>query len=159
MAIQPSSLNHRWTTPQKLFESLAAGTPVVASDLPGMAEIVEPAGAGLLADPTDPRDIAAKIRAILDAPAAERRALRERVSAAGREQFAWETQVVTLLRLYRELLGPDRAAQLRPSDQLSFHEAARPADRAADPADAAAGPAGRRRARPRGGCHGGAPGG
>ena len=37
MPIQPTTLNHRLTTPNKLFEALAAGVPVVASDLPGMA--------------------------------------------------------------------------------------------------------------------------
>jgi hypothetical protein len=114
MAIQPSSLNHRWTTPQKLFESLAAGTPIVASDLPGMAEIVRPARAGSLADPRDPHDIALKIRDIIEGSPAERRALRARVTAAARERFTWEAQAVTLLQLYRELVGEERAAQLRP---------------------------------------------
>jgi glycosyltransferase involved in cell wall biosynthesis len=115
MAIQPSSLNHRWTTPQKLFESLAAGTPVVASDLPGMAEIVGPSRTGLLADPTDPADIAAKIREIVDAPVAERQALRARVIEAGSTRFTWEAQVVTLLELYGQLLGPERLALLGPA--------------------------------------------
>jgi glycosyltransferase involved in cell wall biosynthesis len=114
MAIQPSSLNHRWTTPQKLFESLAAGTPVVASNLPGMAEIVGPSQTGLLADPTNAHDIAEKIREIIGAPEAKRRELRTRVIEAARERYTWEAQVVTLLKLYRELLPDAQAAYLRP---------------------------------------------
>ena len=44
--VQPATLNHRLTTPQKLFEAMAAGVPVVASDLPGMAPIVRDTGCG-----------------------------------------------------------------------------------------------------------------
>jgi hypothetical protein len=32
IAIQPTTVNHRHTTPQKLFESIANGVPVVASE-------------------------------------------------------------------------------------------------------------------------------
>ena len=46
MPIQPTTLNHRLTTPNKLFEAMAAGVPVVASDLPGMATIVRETGCG-----------------------------------------------------------------------------------------------------------------
>ncbi len=35
MPIQPTTLNHRLTTPTRLFDALGAGVPVVASDLPG----------------------------------------------------------------------------------------------------------------------------
>ena len=63
MPIQPTTLNHRLTTPNKLFEAMAAGVPVVASDLPGMAAIVRETGCGLLVDPTDPAAMAAADRA------------------------------------------------------------------------------------------------
>jgi len=62
MPIQPTTLNHRLTTPNKLFEAMAAGVPVVASDLPGMATIVRETGCGLLVDPTSPAAIAGAIR-------------------------------------------------------------------------------------------------
>lgn len=114
MAIQPTSLNHRWTTPQKLFESLAAGTPVVASDLPGMAEIVQPTRTGILVDPISPDAIAAAIREILEAPPDERAALRMRVREAAWDRFNWESQVITLLALYQTLLPDERLAVLTP---------------------------------------------
>jgi glycosyltransferase involved in cell wall biosynthesis len=104
MAIQPTTLNHRDTTPQKLFESIAAGVPVVASDLPGMAAIVRSTGAGVLCDPTSPRSIADAIRSIIEAPAEERAALRARTLAAAHETYNWEAQVGTLLDLYGDLL-------------------------------------------------------
>jgi glycosyltransferase involved in cell wall biosynthesis len=104
MAIQPSTLNHQYTTPQKLFESLAAGVPVVASDLPGMAPIVRSSEAGVLCDPTSPASIAAAITTIVSAPPAERLALRERALRAAHERYNWEAQVGALFSLYRDLL-------------------------------------------------------
>ncbi|MEO8436828.1 MAG: glycosyltransferase [Chloroflexota bacterium] len=104
MAIQPTTLNHQYTTPQKLFESMAAGVPVVASDLPGMATIVRETGAGVLCDPTSPASIAAAIESIVSASPAERRAMRERALRATHDRYNWEAQLGTLFRLYRELL-------------------------------------------------------
>ena len=40
MLYQPHTENHQYVTPQKLWEAMAAGVPVVASDLPGLASIV-----------------------------------------------------------------------------------------------------------------------
>ena len=64
MPIQPTTLNHRLTTPNKLLEAIAVGVPVVASDLPGMAVIATESG-GELCDPEDPVSIAAAVRRIL----------------------------------------------------------------------------------------------
>ena len=105
MPIQPSTLNHRLTTPNKLFEAMAAGVPVVASDLPGMAGIVRETGCGVLCDPTSPAAIAAAIRSILEAPEDERAAYRERALAAAHGTYSWEAQVEILLAEYGRLTG------------------------------------------------------
>jgi glycosyltransferase involved in cell wall biosynthesis len=109
MPIQASTLNHLLSTPNKLFESLAAGLPVVASDFPEMHRIVadDPAGPlGELCRPDDPADIARAILAIVDQPPATRSALRARCLGAAHERWNWEHEVAGLLDLYREL--PER---------------------------------------------------
>ena len=105
MPIQPSTLNHRLTTPNKLFEAMAAGVPVVASDLPGMATIVRATRCGELCDPTDPASIAAAIRTILAAPLADRRAYGDRGRSAANETYNWEAQADILFDEYSRLTG------------------------------------------------------
>ncbi len=107
-AIQPTTLNHRLSTPNKLFEALAAGVPVVASDFPAMRPVVldDPAGPlGAVCDPTDPAALAAAIVRVLDRDDATRLALRERCLAAAHERYAWESQLETLLDVYGRLTG------------------------------------------------------
>jgi glycogen synthase len=103
--IQPSTLNHRLTTPNKLFEAMAAGVPLVASDLPGMAPIVRETGCGLLCDPTDPVDIAAALRTILDAPDEDRLAFGRRGLDAAHTEYSWDRQSRILLGEYGRLTG------------------------------------------------------
>jgi glycosyltransferase involved in cell wall biosynthesis len=105
MPIQPSTLNHRLTTPNKLFEAMTAGVPVVASDLPGMAGIVRETGCGVLCDPTSPAAIATAIRSVLDAPDSERASYRERARAAAHGKYSWESQVEILVAEYGRLTG------------------------------------------------------
>jgi glycosyltransferase involved in cell wall biosynthesis len=103
MAIQPSTLNHRMSTPNKLFESLAAGLPVVVSDFPEMRAIVldNPGGpVGEVCDPDDPVDLARAIRAVIDRPAPEVEALRARCLAASHDRWNWEAEVAHLVDLY-----------------------------------------------------------
>ena len=101
MPVQPSTLNHRLNTPTRIFDAMGAGVPVVASDLPGMAEIVHETGIGVLVDPTSPEAIATGIREILDAPPERLAAYRAACLAAAAGPYAWERGVERLLELYR----------------------------------------------------------
>jgi len=105
MPIEPTTLNHRLTTPTKLFDAMGAATPVVASDLPGMADIVEATRTGVVCDPTSPASIAAAIRAVLQQPAADLAAMRERARRAADETYNWDRQATALFEVYARLLG------------------------------------------------------
>lgn len=95
--------NHIRAQPNKLFEYMAAGLPVIASDFPLWREIVEGAECGLLVDPQDPQAIAEAMQWILDNPdeAAE---MGRRGRAAVEERYNWEAESEKLVALYRHLL-------------------------------------------------------
>ena len=105
MPIQGDTLNHRLTTPNKLFEAMAAGVPAVVSDLPGMSAIVRDADSGILVDPTDVAAIAAAIRRITALSDADWLAWSRRCVTAAHDRYNWEAQVGKLLDLYTELTG------------------------------------------------------
>ena len=66
-----------------LLEAMAAGAPVVASDIDGYRDVVAHERQGLLTTPRDPAAVASAIRRIADSPD-----LAARLSAAGRETAA-----------------------------------------------------------------------
>jgi glycosyltransferase involved in cell wall biosynthesis len=101
--IQPTTLNHRLSTPNKLFEAIAAGVPVLAADLPAIASIVGSTGAGVLVDPTDVGAIREALRGLLADP--DRRAqLAAAAREAARTEFSWELESRRLVGLYDRLL-------------------------------------------------------
>jgi glycosyltransferase involved in cell wall biosynthesis len=103
IAFTPDSLNQHYATPNRLFESLAAGVPVVVSDFPEMRRVVEDYGVGAICDPTDPRSIAEAVAGLLDESASARDERRARCRLAVEETFNWENQVRGLLAIYRGL--------------------------------------------------------
>jgi glycosyltransferase involved in cell wall biosynthesis len=107
--LQPTTLNHRLCTPNKLFESITAGVPVVVSDFPVMRGIVmdDPAGPlGATCDPAEPASIAMAIRSILDQTDVERATLRARCAEAAAERWNWETESKALLAAYEGMAPP-----------------------------------------------------
>lgn len=95
--------NYRESLPIKMFEYMAAGLPMVATDFPIWKEIVESSNCGFVADALDPGDMAQKVEQILsDAN------LRKQMSADARkaheERYNWDVEEKKLLSLYQELL-------------------------------------------------------
>lgn len=108
MPNQPRTLNERLSTPNKLFEALAVGVPVVSSDFAERRRIIvdEPDGPlGAVCDATDPAALAAAIAGILRLPPRERKALRERCVRVSALRYAWERQFDALLDLYGSITG------------------------------------------------------
>ena len=95
---EPVGLNNTYTTPNKLFDYMAAGLPVAASRLPELIRFVEEGGMGLTFTPGDPASLAAALNAILADPARYER-MRERAREAGR-RYTWERESAKLLALY-----------------------------------------------------------
>jgi glycosyltransferase involved in cell wall biosynthesis len=94
--------------PTKLFEYMAAGLPVIASDFPLWRAIVTDAGCGLLVDPQDVEAVAAAMRFLLEQPEeAARMGQRGREAVAAR--YTWRTEGQKLVDLY-ERLGRARCA-------------------------------------------------
>ncbi len=107
VAVPADSLNQRLSTPNKFWESLTAGTPVVVGrDLEVMRAIVEADGLGAVADPSDPADLARAMRSILGGSPAERVAMRERCLQVTRERYTWEVAVRPYLALVERLVPP-----------------------------------------------------
>ena len=86
-----------------LLESLAQGTPVVASRVGGIPEVIEDGRSGLLVPPRSPADLAKAIARVWNDPA-----LARRLGEYGRTEvvprFTWEALADHLDSLYRRLV-------------------------------------------------------
>jgi glycosyltransferase involved in cell wall biosynthesis len=100
--------NHLEASPNKMFEYMSAGLPVIASDFPAWSRIVEEHECGICVDPTSPSAIAEAIRWVLEHPDAARR-MGEHGRHAVERTYNWDSERRVLLGLYEDLVGPPRA--------------------------------------------------
>ncbi|MFQ5568681.1 MAG: glycosyltransferase family 4 protein [Rhodothermales bacterium] len=100
--LEDTCLNHRFALPNKLFEYVMAGLPVLASDLPEIRGVVDTFGVGCLVDPADRTGLVKTLQRMVDD-----REARARWSAQTRqvfETFNWSTASQRLTRTYQDLL-------------------------------------------------------
>lgn len=94
---KPISENYRLSSPNKLFDYIRAGIPILASEkLPEVERIVRENGVGSLCDPSDPKAIAAEVERLHEHPE-ELEAYRKNCRKA-REEFVWERTGAPVLR-------------------------------------------------------------
>lgn len=94
--------NHVDSQPNKFFEYMSAGLPVIASNFPLWKEIIEGEGCGVCVDPLAPNEIAAAIDYIIGNPE-----LAAEMGNRGREavvnKYNWQIEENKLLELYTKL--------------------------------------------------------
>jgi glycosyltransferase involved in cell wall biosynthesis len=99
----PKTVNLGLTIPNKLFESLMAGVPVVVAGRTAVARLVAGDDVGIVVEPWSSASLAHALAQALTAPTDARVALRRRARAAALDRYNWETEQVDLVGLYRGL--------------------------------------------------------
>lgn len=98
------SLNVQVMLPNKLFEYLMAGLPVLASPLEATAEVIRKYDVGQIISSLAPADVGAAINTMLaDQVALDR--MHHNALAAAQQEFCWEKERIKLVRLYHDILG------------------------------------------------------
>jgi glycosyltransferase involved in cell wall biosynthesis len=98
-----SAISTRFTSPLKLFEYMAAGRPIVASDLPAFREVLVPGETAVLVTPGDPAALAGGLRRVLSDPE-----LGARLATAARaavRDYTWDRRAERLEALLSAVAG------------------------------------------------------
>ena len=94
--------NHIDAQPNKMFEYMSAGLPIIASNFPLWREIVEGNQCGLCVDPLNTKAIGKAIQYIIDHPEES-----ERMGKNGRkaveQKYNWDHEKQKLMDLYKSL--------------------------------------------------------
>jgi glycosyltransferase involved in cell wall biosynthesis len=92
----------RYCLPNKLFEYLMAGLPVLSAQLDAIAEVLKTYDVGEILPSLAPKDVAASINAILvDAETTAR--MRRNALEAARKRYHWDYEKQLLIQLYKSI--------------------------------------------------------
>jgi glycosyltransferase involved in cell wall biosynthesis len=107
---EPVGLNNTYTTPNKLFEYLSVGLPIVCSHLPELVRVVHGREVGLTFARVEPELIAAALNRVLGDDELRARMVANALLARG--DYTWARQAELLLALYGDV--PAAARGLTP---------------------------------------------
>lgn len=95
-------LNFRYSLPNKLFDFIQAGIPVLASDLPEVREIVIKYDIGLIAESLEPQQLAEQLKMMLQDSEAQTRWRANARKAA--KVLNWEKEEQVLIEFYGRII-------------------------------------------------------
>ena len=99
--IKGSGLSFYYSLPNKLFEYMMAGLPVLASDFPDMRTVITQTNAGALANPQDITAIRNQLNTMLADSQGLQRTRKAALKAA--QRYSWEQEAPNLTQLYTSL--------------------------------------------------------
>jgi glycosyltransferase involved in cell wall biosynthesis len=109
LVVLEPTINYLDSIPVKMFEYMAAGIPVIASDFPYWRKLLSETDCALFVDPDSPREIATAIQVLIDNKS---RAIS--MGKTGRqaieEKFNWSKEEQKLLSLYELIIEGSPAA-------------------------------------------------
>lgn len=95
-------INYVDALPIKMFEYMSAGIPVISSNFPLWADIVEKDHCGVCVDPFDTKEISEQIKWMIEHKE-EAKSMGVNGRKAVEEKYNWGTEYVKLDQLYKEL--------------------------------------------------------
>ena len=98
VTIEPSTLSYYYSLPNKLFENIQSLTPVIVSDFPDMAELINRYQIGLCVNPLSEDDIEAAIKTMKDNKQFYN-VMKENMVRA-RNELCWEVEKKKLIEAY-----------------------------------------------------------
>ncbi|HIC78472.1 MAG TPA: glycosyltransferase, partial [Sulfurovum sp.] len=99
--IEDICLSYRYCLPNKMFEYIMAGVPVIVSNLPEMKKLVEKYGVGVVAKENSQEALS---EAIILASSLDKAHVQKRLNSV-KSIYNWEEQERVLISLYRGVLN------------------------------------------------------
>lgn len=96
-------INYIDSLPVKMFEYMAAGIPVVASNFPLWKGLVEKNQCGICADPLDPKEIGEAIKYLLENPM-KAKIMGENGQKIVQEKYNWSNEEKKMLNFYSKII-------------------------------------------------------
>ena len=101
--LQDTCLNHRYALPNKLFEYIMAGIPVIGSDLPEIRNVITSHDVGTIVNQSDVAKLAQTLQDMIDSPEKLRRWSQNALVAS--ELLNWEQESLRFTQLFADVAG------------------------------------------------------